>query len=225
MTQQVMWKRALAAGAVSVLLGSTAACSSGGDNDSKDDTTPTDGASTSTSASESSSPSNTPTSTTSVDPTDKGGYKPLPECSEFATSVVKGEDIAEGDSEPGKICRFSVGPEDDPVAVQLAFIVRGGGDWPEEFDEDKLTTILSEAGEDDRDWVSETTRIKGMLKAKGFDYGVQFHQTLGKAERTQYRLFTFAKNGDLLQCYTNAPAKSLEKFEDWCGDVLEAIKP
>lgn len=223
MTQQVMrnpWRRSLAAVAVSLLVGSTAACSSG-DDDPDADSTPTESASSSSTASESPSASTSPSSTTSEDPTDAGGYAPLPDCADFATSVVKGKDVTEGDSTPGKICRFSVGPEDDPVAVQLAFIVRGGGDWPEKFKAKKLNKILSEAGDDDRDWVSKTKKIK----AKGFDYGVQFHQTLGKAERTQYRLFAFAKNGDLLQCYTNAPKKSLDAFEDWCGDVLEAIQP
>lgn len=225
MTHQAMpkpWRRGLAAVGVGLLLGATSACSSGGDNGSKENTSPSDTPSSSSTISD--SPSESGTSSSSADPTDEGGYAPLPDCGQFATSVVKGKDVTEGDSEPGKICRFAVGPADEPVAVQLAFIVRGGGDWPEKFKAKTLNTILSQAGDDDRDWVSKATELK-LDKKAGFTYGVKFHQTLGKAERTQYRLFTFAKNGDLLQCYTNAPAKSLHSFESWCGDVLTAIKP
>jgi hypothetical protein len=207
---------------VSLLLGATAACSSGGDNGSEDDPSPTDTPSSSSTASE--SPSGSATSSTSTDPTDEGGFAPLPECSEFATSIVKGKEITEGDSEPGKICRFSVGPTDEPVAVQLAFIVRGGGDWPKKFKAKTLNTILANAGDDDRDWVSKTTELK-LGKKADFTYGVKFHQTLGKAERTQFRLFTVADNGDLLQCYTNADEKYVPQFEDWCGEVLTAIQP
>lgn len=232
MTQQVMrkpsqsrsWTRGTAAVAVSLVLGATAACSSSDGGDSSDDPSPSDSVSSSSTASESSSTSTSPSSTTSEDPTEDGGYAALPDCAEFATSIVKGKEVTEGDSTPGKICRFSVGPADDPVAVQLAFIVRGGGEWPKKFKAKTLNKVLSEAGEDDRDWVSKTSELKLGKKAP-FSYGVKFHQTLGKAERTQYRLFTFAKNGDLLQCYTNAPAKSLDAFEDWCGEVLTAIKP
>lgn len=228
MTQQVMRKprqmlhRRLAVAGVSLLLGATAACSSGGGSSSEDDPTPTDTPSSSSTASE--TPSTSATTSTTSDPTEEGGYAPLPDCGQFATSIVKGKDVVEGDSTPGKICRFSVGPADDPVAVQLAFIVRGGGDWPAKFKAKSLTKILASAGDDDRDWVSKTTELK-LPKKSDFSYGVKFHQTLGKAERTQYRLFTFAKNGDLLQCYTNAPEKSLDAFEGWCGDVLTAIKP
>lgn len=224
MTQQVMrkpWRTGLAAVGVSLLLGATSACSSS-DNGSKDTPTPSDTPSTSSTTSE--SPSETATSSATDDPTDAGGYAPLPDCGQFATSIVKGKDVTEGDSEPGKICRFSVGPVDKPVAVQLAFIVRGGGDWPKKFKAKTLNNILSHAGDDDRDWVSKTTELK-LKKKAGFTYGVKFHQTLGKAERTQFRLFTIAKNGDLLQCYTNADEKYVAKFEDWCGDVLTAIKP
>lgn len=224
MTHQVMrkpWRGAFAAAGVSLLLGATAACSSGTDG-STDDPSPTDTPSSSSTTSE--SPTESATSSTSSDPTDAGGYAPLPDCSQFATSIVKGKPVNAGDDEPGKICRFSVGPADDPVAVQLAFIVRGGGDWPKKFKAKSLNKILAAAGDDDRDWVSDTTELK-LPKKSDFTYGVKFHQTLGKAERTQFRLFTFAKNGDLLQCYTNAAEKYVDAFEDWCGDVVTAVKP
>ncbi|MEZ0579717.1 hypothetical protein [Nocardioides sp. MH1] len=227
MTQQVIRKplrHGVAALAVTLLVGATAACSSDGGDKKSDDDSPSDGTSTSATATDTASSSSSPTSTSSADPTENGGYAAMPDCSQFATSVVKGKDVVEGDSTPGKICRFSVGSADDPVAVQLAFIVRGGGDWPKKFKAKDLNTILASAGDDDRDWVSETTELK-LKKKADFDYGVRFHQTLGKAERTQFRLFTFAKNGDLLQCYTNADEKYVDSFEDWCGDVLKAVQP
>lgn len=224
MNQLVMWKpgkRMLAALSMSLLLGATAACSdSGGGTDSKDDSSPTD-ASSSADETESSDATPSATESSTVDPTTEGGYKPLPDCGKFAQPIVKGAKITEGDSTDGEFCRFSLGSEADPKGVQLAFIIRGGGQWPAKFKADDLNTILSEAGDDDRDWESTTKKIE----AKGFTYGVRFHQTLGKAERTQLRLFAFAKNGDLLQCFTTADEKYLDKFEDWCGDVLEAIEP
>jgi len=219
MIEHVTWKRCAAAVGATVLLG-LSACS--GSDDSSDA-----GADTSSSATATierptgrSSDSSAPLSTT-TDPSENGGWKALPDCSEFARSIVEDQDVAEGEQVEGTVCRYDIG-SDRVIGRQVVWITRHGGDWPTTFKKTKLNDKLAEAADPgDGDFSSSVNEID----APGWTYGIQFTEQIGKNEWTAYRLFAFSDNGDLLSCNTGISDIDLDAFLGWCDEVKAAVTP
>lgn len=224
MIEHMMWKRSLAALGACALLGLTA-CSGSDDGDAKDDTSPTGSAATdrgsdSTDATDATDETDGGPSTT-VDPADHGGWKVLPDCNDFAESIVDGEDLVDGEQVPGKSCRFTVG-EDPVIGRQIVWIARHGGGWPTKFKAAALNEKMAEAADPgDTRYRSSVSEID----ARGWDYGTQFDEVVGKTERTSYRLFAFSENGDLLSCHTSIGDADLKAFRAWCDRVKDAVTP
>ncbi|KAA1427453.1 hypothetical protein [Nocardioides antri] len=212
------WRRGLAAAGASLLLAVSACSESGGSSDAADDASTSD--SPMTESTEESTGTTAPPSPTG-DPSKEGGWKFLPDCAELAESIVPGEELVEGEASEGRSCRFTLGSEDDPLGTQFVWITRGGGEYPKKFKKAEVTEALSEAGQDDREWVSSVEEID----APGWAYGVRHDETLGKSERSSYRLFAFSRNGDLLNCYTSIDEEHLDAFLSWCDDVKAAVSP
>lgn len=223
MIEHVMWKRSLAALGACLLLGLGACSSSDGDGDAKDgqpssDSTASDDMSDQTDdeSSEASEPQ------TTSDPTKDGGFKFLPECDEFARSIVDGEDVADQDQVDGRSCRFTIG-EERVVGRQNVWIARGGGSWPKKFKADELNEMLAGAADPgDKKYESSVSEID---VPRGWAYGLRFDEKIGVVERSSYRLLAYAENGDLLICHTSVSDADLDAFRTWCDDVLEAVQP
>ncbi|WP_183094028.1 hypothetical protein [Nocardioides stalactiti] len=214
--------------AATALVGSLAACGGGSDGDAEADEKPSTSTSGTTGtatdaptsgATESTDASGPPTT---KDPTEDGGFAYLPPCDEIARSIVRGEEVVAGEQVEGKSCRFEIG-EDKVLGRQLVYIARRGGGWPTTFKADELNDKLAEAADPgDGKYASSVSEIKS---PKGWSYGLQFDEKVGKIERTSYRLLAFAENGDLLTCQTSVADVNIGAFKDWCTTVLEAVQP
>lgn len=218
MIEQQMWKRSLAALAAVALLGGLAACGERGETaDPEDETSFTDG-----SPDDATDDDTTPTeATTTKDPTEDGGFKVLPACEELSQSIVDGVEITDGEQVDGKSCRFVLG-EDPVLGRQLVWIARGGGGWPARFKAEQLNEKMAAGVDrDDAKYRSSVDEID----APGWAYGVRFDEEVGEVERSSYRLFAFARNGDLLSCHTSVSDADLGAFRDWCDRVLATVQP
>lgn len=150
----------------------------------------------------------------------KNGFKLLPDCSQFAQSIVRGEDITDEEHVEGASCWFAIG-EDPVVARQSVWITRGGGGWPAAFERTALTDML--AAEIDGD-SQEVDSSVSEIKAPGWAYGVRFDATVDGQERRSYRLFEFAKNGDALVCHAGVQELDMKAFQNWCDDVKAQVE-
>jgi hypothetical protein len=224
MIEQVTWKRSLAAAGVALLMG-LSACSSDDPSDAGDDPsssdTPTSSESTDGTTDEGTDEPSESTSETGKNDPREGGWKALPDCSEFAESIVEGQDIEQGDQVEGKTCRYDVGTE-RVIGRQVVWLTVHGGDWPTKFKADKLNALLSGAADQGEGDYSSTVE---KIKAPGWTYGIKFEEKVGGKKRSTYRLFAFADNGDLLNCNTGLAAAKLGDFVDWCDTVKEAVTP
>lgn len=224
MIEHTIWKRSLAALGATLLLGLTACGSSddggdAGEDPSVSDSASSDGTGGDDPTDEESSDASAPQTT--KDTTKDGGFKYLPECEELSRSVVDGKDVADVEELAGRTCRFTIG--DPVVGRQIVWIARGGGDWPTSFKAEELDAKLSEAADPgDKKYTTSVTEID---VPQGWDYGFQFDETIGKTERSSYRLMAFARNGDLLHCHTSASDADLDAFRSWCDEILTAVQP
>lgn len=225
MIENVTWKRSAVAVAAAVVLGLTG-CSGSGDSDADDDPSssdsPTSAESTSTSDSTEDAtdePEGTDDPSSTDTPAREGGWKPLPDCAEFAESIVEDEEIAEGEQVEGKTCRYDVGT-DRVIGRQVVWITVHGGDWPTKFKAAKINNLLADAADQGDGKYSSSVK---KVKARGWSYGIKFSEKIGDKKRTSYRLFAFAENGDLLSCNTGLAAAELEDFVEWCDTVKDAV--
>lgn len=227
MSAHPRWRRTLAAVAASLLLGGLAACAaSGGGSDGPGEPTFADETSSDSPGSDAydpAPPSSTETSThaSTPAPTEDGGFKALPDCDDLAQSIVDGADIVDDEEVEGRSCRFTVGA-DPLLGRQSVWIVRGGGGWPTELEADVVNDKLAEYFDTgDGSYRSSVTKVA----APGWSYGVEFTERLSEGRRTSYRLFSFAENGDLLNCHTSVTDADLDAFLAWCDAALAAVQP
>jgi len=219
MIERTSWQRRLAAAGTTLLLAGLGACAESDGSDATDPPSFNDGTSSDTPTSEDSYDAAPPVAT--KDPTEEDGFEALPACDELAQSIVAGVDVADSEEVEGRSCRFTIG-DDPPLGRQVVWITRGGGGWPIEFEADVLNDKLAE-GFDNGEETYASSVIK--VRAPGWSYGVEFDERVGEGERTSYRLFSFAENGDLLSCHTSVADAGLRAFVEWCDTALAAVRP